>query len=64
MNRERCPECGRPDPPPLKTCARAACGRTFRVPEGGCRSDALYCSGKCAAAQAQQAFRDRRKAGR
>lgn len=57
---ERCPECGAPDPPPVKTCASETCDRAFRRSEGG-RADAIYCSRRCAKAQAQRQFRRRAK---
>jgi hypothetical protein len=57
---ERCPECGAPDPPPVKTCANETCDRTFRRSEGG-RADAIYCRRSCAKAQAMREFRRREK---
>jgi hypothetical protein len=54
---ERCPTC-RARLPEAKTCARASCGKTFYRSEGG-RSDASYCSKRCAAADRQARKRER-----
>lgn len=53
--RDRCPTC-RGLVPPLKTCANEACRAEFYRSEGG-RSDALYCSRRCAVAHATRAYR-------
>lgn len=58
--RERCPECGAPDPPPVKVCANETCGREFRRSEGGIAT-ATYCRAACAKAQASREYRRRTK---
>jgi hypothetical protein len=60
VGRERCPECGAPNPPPVKTCASETCDRQYRRSQGG-RADAIYCSRLCAQAQAQRQYRRRAK---
>jgi hypothetical protein len=53
---ETCPECGAPNPPPVKTCANLTCRKQYRRSEAG-RADAKYCSRACAQAQAARNFR-------
>ena len=60
MAHERCPECGKLDPPPVKTCANEACGNRFRVQSTA--REAIYCSRPCAQAQYQRERRRRVKA--
>lgn len=53
-----CPTCGAPDWPPEKICASETCGVMFRRSEAG-RADAIYCSRKCAHAEAARQYRRR-----
>jgi hypothetical protein len=54
---DRCPHCRAPLPG-AKTCARPACGAEFYRGEGG-RTDAVYCSARCAAAERKRRQRER-----
>lgn len=56
-SRDRCPAC-RALLPPLKTCASETCSVQFYRTEAG-RADAIYCSRRCANAQAQREYRRR-----
>lgn len=58
---DRCPTC-RARLPELKTCARPSCGNTFYRSEGG-RTDAIYCSKRCADADRKARERKRSSAG-
>lgn len=57
---DRCPTCRARLPEP-KTCARPACGKTFYRSEGG-RSDASYCTKRCADADRKARQRERESA--
>lgn len=63
-----CPDClGTGVLPTLKECANETCDRWFRFQEGGARlgqyrsTGVIYCSVKCARAQAMREYRRRRK---
>lgn len=69
MDPRTCPTChGRGVLPEEKVCANETCGATFRWQEGRAEQDqhrskgVLYCSRRCARAQAERARRRRKAA--
>jgi len=57
MKADRCPHC-RGVLPEAKTCADETCRRTFYRGEGG-RTDAMFCTERCAARTRMRRMRQR-----